>query len=367
MRDLYNKPGLVAAVIFSLLILTLVVKKVTREETQVVTVEEGKAVTGEGANSLDIRDAQAIKDAERGFSLVFPMACKLGEDCWIARYVDRQAGETAADHTCGSSTQNGHKGTDIALSDLSSMEAGVSVLAAAPGTVLRLRDGVEDASVRQTSADGVDGMECGNGIVLDHGNGWQTQYCHLKQGSVAVKRGDKVEAGDTLGHVGMSGLTEYPHLHFTSRLNGTPVDPFDGGKFETNCDADGQTLWRDKVPYQAFIPLPAQFSDQPKDLNTMWQPGLTTMPADSPAMLLVGRGFHPQRSDIWRFVITDPDGNVMLDKQVSMEKSHQIYVGYMGLEQPEGGFKPGIWKGSIHVDHGPWDDYDQTVEIEVTP
>lgn len=367
MRDLYNKPGLVAAVIFALIIGTLVIKKVTREETLIVPVEDGKAQTGNQAESQTLSEAQAIKDAESGFSLSFPMACKLGEDCWIARYVDREAGNVAADHTCGSSTQNGHKGTDIAISDLARMKAGVSVLAAAPGTVLRLRDGVEDASVREAGTDGTEGQECGNGIVIDHGQDWQTQYCHMKQGSLRVEPGDTVAAGDVLGQVGMSGLTEYPHLHFTTRLSGSLVDPFDGGKFETSCEADGQSLWADKVPYQSFVPLPAQFSTEPRDLENMWQPGLKTMPSDSEAMLLVGRGFHPQRSDIWHFTVTDPDGKVVLDNKINMEKSHQVYVGFMGLEKPEGGFKPGIWKGSIHVDHGPWDDYDQTIEIEVTP
>ncbi|WP_286829400.1 MULTISPECIES: M23 family metallopeptidase [Kordiimonas] len=367
LRTLYNHPGLVAGVIFSLIIGTLVLKIVTRDETQIVPVEDGKAMTGDSDASMSIQEAQAIMDAERSFSLAFPLACTLGEDCWIARYVDREAGDTAADYTCGASTQNGHKGTDIALSDLSRMEAGVSVVAAASGEVLRLRDGVDDVSVRETGKDGVDGKECGNGIVLDHGNGWQTQYCHLKEGSLAVKRGDRVEAGDILGQVGMSGLTEFPHLHFTTRLNKDVVDPFDGGKLETHCDADGQTLWQEKLSYQNFIPLPAQFSTEPKDLANMWQPSQRTMASDSPAMLLVGRGFHPHRSDKWHFTLTDPDGNVRLDEEIILEKNHQIYVGYMGIEKPDGGFKPGIWKGEIHVDRGPWDDYDQTIEIEVIP
>lgn len=367
LKNLHNYPGLVAAVLFSLIIITLVVKKVTREETLIVPVEQGEALPEKHEQSLTLSEAQAREEAEDSFAMVWPVACTLGEDCWVARYVDREAGDVAADHTCGASTQNGHKGTDIAISDTAHMDAGVSVLAAASGTVLRLRDGVDDVSVREAGRDSVDGQECGNGIVLDHGNGWQTQYCHLKEGSLGVKPGDTVEAGDTLGQIGMSGLTEFPHLHITTRHDGTPVDPFDGGKFETSCEVKGQSLWATKVPYQSFVPLPAQFSLEPKDLNTMWQSGLTTMPSDSDVMLLVGRGFHARRSDIWRFTITDPDGNVMLDNQINMEKNHQVYVGYMGIEMPEGGFKPGIWKGTIHMDHGPWDDYDQTIEIEVTP
>ena len=34
------------------------------------------------------------------------------------------------------------------------------------------------------------GRNCGNGVTLDHGDGWQTQYCHMRRGSVAVKVAD---------------------------------------------------------------------------------------------------------------------------------------------------------------------------------
>ncbi len=56
--------------------------------------------------------------------------------------------------------------------------------------------------------------ECGNGVVIAHAGGWETQYCHMAQGGLAVKPDQPVTTGQTLA-VGLSGLTEYPHLHFT--------------------------------------------------------------------------------------------------------------------------------------------------------
>ena len=53
----------------------------------------------------------------------------------------------------------------------------------------------------------ISGKECGNGVVLVHDDGYQTQYCHLKKGSVAVKKGARVSEGDLLGFIGMSGKT----------------------------------------------------------------------------------------------------------------------------------------------------------------
>ena len=48
----------------------------------------------------------------------------------------------------------------------------------------------------------------------------------MANGSLQVKPGDLVRAGQPLGHVGLSGLTEYPHLHFTIRHQGKIADPF---------------------------------------------------------------------------------------------------------------------------------------------
>src|SRR5262249_323708 len=119
-----------------------------------------------------------------------------------------------------------HNGIDIRLLDMAAQKRGVAVLAAAPGRVARLRDGVQDISIRTPGAPSVDGRECGNGVVIDHGGGWETQYCHLAQGSVRVKVGETVKAGTPLGLVGLSGDTEFPHLHITVRHAGQVVDPF---------------------------------------------------------------------------------------------------------------------------------------------
>ncbi len=180
--------------------------------------------------------------AEEAISLALPIKCQPGLTCFFQNYVDHDASDKVRDYSCGGRSYNGHDGTDIRIRNLEIQRQGVEVLAAAPGRVIGGRNDMEDISVKTAGKAAIAGKECGNGVMLEHEGGWSTQYCHMAKGSVRVKVGDQLTTGQPIGLVGLSGDTEFFHLHFTVRHHGKIVDPFAYGAPENSCGG-GQSIW----------------------------------------------------------------------------------------------------------------------------
>ena len=220
--------------------------------------------------------------------LLWPIDCKVGVDCSVL-YPDID-GDGKAD--CGTAAYAGHEGTDISIS-WESMDRGVGVYAAMAGRVLWVFDGKYDRCVsfglplgigatsnpdcsdpvgpakpgtssgyRVCTGGGdycnaglkAQGKPCfwcfdgGNVVVILHANStsdmgnqkvFATRYDHLKNGSILVKPGDYVAAGQKIAEAGSAGKASGPHLHFEVWSDYyKPIDPW-----SPSCGPDG-SLWQ---------------------------------------------------------------------------------------------------------------------------
>jgi Peptidase family M23 len=294
--------------------------------------------------------------AQAPLGLTLPITCTPGADCWLLRYVDHDPGPGARDYMCGPLTGDGHKGTDIALRDLAAMAAGVEVRAAAAGVVDALRDGMADVSVDQIGRAAIAGKECGNGIRLAHGDGWTTWYCHLRRGSLMVKQGDRVVAGQPLALVGLSGDTSFPHLHFDVRHHDQPIDPFVGVAPAADCGPGAQPVWAStvaaKLPYQPILLTDAGFAVAPpqkEDVRQGWH-RLPTLPVTGPALVLWVEGYWVKRGDQVTFRLRSPDGGNVVDHVMEIDEEQQRWLGFAGAPRPGAAWPPGTYAGAITLE-----------------
>jgi hypothetical protein len=300
--------------------------------------------------------ADAATNAPR---LALPIACKLGVTCEIQTYFDRDPGPGVQDYRCDARSNQGHNGVDIRLRSMAAQRAGVDVLAAAPGQVLRLRDGVADISVTAAKASSVSGRECGNAVVLGHGNGWETQYCHLARGSLKVKVGDQVRSGQPIARVGLSGDTEFPHLHFTVRHGGTAVDPFrpaPGAACDVRASSAGG-LWEASaarvMTYRAGVVLNAGFAESALTMPAVEAGAIPPPRPSSPGLVAYVRAIGLKAGDVQGLVLKDPKDAVVAENQPpALQHDRAQDLLFTGKKRPAAGWPPGEYRAIYTLRRG---------------
>ena len=285
------------------------------------------------------------------FRLGLPVECNAADNCFVLLYPDRDPGPGDIDFDCGRLTYDGHKGTDFAIPDERVMARGVPVVASAPGTVLRVRDGVPDRRLQGELPPELQGKECGNGLVVDCGNGWTTQYCHLRQGSVRVKPGDRLAAGDPIGLVGQSGMASFPHVHLQVAHNNRIVDPFMGLDAPSGCQGDRRPLWAEPLPYVPTGEIRAGFATQEPSLGDLWEGKFaeTELSRNSPALLFWVHTFGVWEGDVESIELLDPQGQVVAQADTPISKSRKVWLRYTGKRASEP-LASGRWRGRYRLE-----------------
>lgn len=287
-------------------------------------------------------------------SLELPIRCSPGQDCFIQNYFDHDASSGWADYACGHLSYNGHTGTDFRLPGMAAMRQGVAVVAAANGVVAGLRDGEPDIPVMIRPGELNSGKHAaGNGVRIDHGDGWETQYSHMRQGSIAVRMGQQVRAGDQLGMVGLSGNTAFPHLDIVVRHHGHAVDPF-APSSKNSCAAGADSLWKPEVlSVLRYIPtgiLLTGWANEAPDWNKARNGEYAAPGIDAAALVFWVEVFGVQAGDRQIFEMLDPQGGRMLASESIIPSNKAVWSWYMGRPRPQRGWVVGAYRAEYRLE-----------------
>ncbi|MCB2153985.1 M23 family metallopeptidase [bacterium] len=177
----------------------------------------------------------------------YPQAGRIWDDIFPGSFFDVDPSPGISDYECTGYTYDSHQGIDTSIATWVRKDIGVPVYAALPGIVAAVADGNFDEQTDWNPNNKA------NYVIIDHGNTHQTWYWHLKNGSVAVEVGETVRAGQQIAMTASSGMSTGPHLHFESRFDGSPYDPFVGTCHPGESGFESQPSFRRDLFLREFI------------------------------------------------------------------------------------------------------------------
>lgn len=259
---------------------------------------------------------------------------------------DYDPGSGFIDYACGTRAYDGHRGVDFGLATDGDMQRNVPVIAAAAGRVLRVREGETDGLALAKGLGVVpEGRDCGNGVILEHGGGWQTIYCHMARGSVAVREGQTVTAGQPLGAIGMSGRAEFAHLHFGVLHKNRRYDPFLPTGPAPNTCGSSQTLSTPEAAaalrYSALDLVATGISDARPVMADIVS-GRQSALADRNAEAFFGwiLAWNTKQGDVVSIDVRDPSGASIISDRRIVERGRRRQFRFAGA-RPQGQWRSG--------------------------
>ena len=269
-----------------------------------------------------------------------PVACAMGDQCFVQNHVDHDAGPHFSDYTCGSLSFDRHTGTDFTMVDRSPGAEPIAVLAAASGRV-------KTVGVPPDTASPLHWTQPGHHVVIDHGGGWTTLYAHMAPDSVTVDVGMMVVAGERIGSIGNSGDARFDHLHFEVQHHGAVVDPFSGTGPGIICGVSLASLWSDAaaevLAYRPSGLLGHGFA------GGLIRDGSAPAPALANAATIVFWAdlFGLKPGDRVEARLLAPDGRVLAAEPTELNRAAARLLTQAGYHRPESGWPVGEYRGSV--------------------
>ena len=291
--------------------------------------------------------------------LALPVACAIGEQCFVQNYVDHDAGPGFGDYTCGSLSFDRHTGTDFTMVDRAPGVEPVAVLAAADGRVKTVGSPPDTASPLHWT-------QPGHHVVIDHGGGWTTLYAHMAPGSVTVDAGATVVAGERIGSIGDSGDARFDHLHFEVQHHGAVVDPFSGTGPGIICGVSLASLWSDAaaevLAYRSSGLLGHGFA------GDLVRDGATPAPAmpDAATIVFWADLFGLRPGDRVEARLLAPDGRLLAAEPTELDTAAARLLTQAGYRRPASGWPVGEYRGSVTLMRPGSDGWQIIADVEMT-
>lgn len=294
-------------------------------------------------------------------SFELPIACAVGADCIVQNYADVDARiGVAEDPMCGPLTYDAHDGLDI-RAPAALAARGVAVLAPAAGMIAAVRDGEPDGAFLRGGQAAVEGRDCGNGVRIDHAGGWSSQLCHMRNGSVRVSVGDRVEAGQALGLLGLSGHTQFPHVHLSLRRNDIELDPLTGralnaigpcGPAAARAGAHWSEAARSALSYRGALWFTAGFTGVAPTENADAEQLPANATRTAPAFVFWALASGPLQGDVLRVRLHGPDGALIGEATRNQPRDQAQAWLFSGQRTPPGGWPAGAYRGEATLERG---------------
>jgi hypothetical protein len=187
-----------------------------------------------------------------------------------------------------------------------------------------------------------------------------------------VRAGETVRRGQTLGLVGMSGYTEFPHLHFEVRYRGATVDPFLGREAGEPCALGRNPLWQkgdlEALSYVAGGLLDAGISAAPPilDEGVVDRDKTVVFASNSPAVVFWVHIYGAQDNDVQEMFLSAPDGRVLAMQRARISGNRAQWLAYIGKRSGGSPWPPGAYRGEYALLRGPGEQRVISLVREVT-
>lgn len=228
----------------------------------------------------------------------FPLAGRPTRDLFRFNYVDLDPGAGFHEWGCTQYTYDGHAGHDTDIRSFAEQVIGVPVFSALSGVVVATHDGEDDRNI-------VWAGQPANFVIIDHGDGREGWYWHLRKDSVIVALGESVAAGQQIGHCASSGVSTGPHLHFEMRVNGEVYEPYAGP-----CHS-GASGWLNQIPFNREAYL-HDFGITYQNISASWPvrwPNSGQIALSDPVIRVWFFGTALPANSTWTVKFIRPDGS----------------------------------------------------------